>query len=110
MDKGITAVSPLSEDSLPPQQGDSRKGIFPGVLRTRHLCQEGSVGPQRKPKSRSLQAVAMVLGQGCGETLQGLQGSWVACVCNHGNGVGWGRTRKEKRKPQCGTGVGVGRW
>ena len=66
------------------------------------------MGPQRKLKSRSLQAVAMVLGQGCGETLPGLQGSWVACICNHGNGVGWGRTRKEKRKPQCGAGVGGG--
>lgn len=50
----------------------------------------------------------MVLGQGCGETLQGLQGSWVACVRNHGNGVGWGEPEKKKGSHSAGLGWGWG--
>lgn len=50
----------------------------------------------------------MVLGQGCGETLQGLQGSWVACVRNHGNRVGWGEPERKKEATVLDWGWGWG--
>lgn len=47
-----------------PQHTDSGEGIFSGVLRTWHLCQEESVGPQRNAKSRSLPSGCCGFGAG----------------------------------------------